>query len=97
MTTEPDSETPDGEQTRRSSHGSSATFVGVQSGDCECFCWDDVPQDECDKIRQEPEWIKSDPELRERDGRLYPGDVLRFLGCEDGKRYRFTITVEAVD
>ena len=77
--------------------GSSVTFAGVTSGDCECFCWDDVPGDVCDQIRQAPEWIKADPELRELNGRLYPNDVFRFLGLDQGRRCKFTITVELTD
>ena len=72
----------------------SATFSGELSGDMECFCWDGVPEQECETIKNEQQWIKDDHELRERGDRLYPGDVLRFLGCEQGKRYKFTITVE---
>lgn len=78
---------------------SSATFVGVISGDCECFCWDEVPEPDCQLINPEPEWIRNDPELRELGvpGRVYPNDICSFLGCEQGKRYKFTITVESVE
>lgn len=72
----------------------SATFSGKMSGDMECFCWDDVPENECETIKDDPQWVKDNPDLQEPIGRLYPGDVLRFLGCERNKRYRFTITVE---
>ena len=75
----------------------SATFSGEISGDMACFCWDGVPEQECAIIKGTPQWISDDPYLRERGDRLYPGDVLRFLGCEQGKRYRFTITVEKAD
>ena len=78
---------------------SSASFVGVVSGDSECFCWDQVPATDCELLNPKPDWIKNDPELLELEtpGRLYPGDVCRFLGCEQGRRYKFTVIAEAVD
>ena len=62
-------------------------FTGVLSGDCECFCWDGVPEET---------WMKILKTVDEFDikGRVYPGDVLSYLGCDYDKKYKFTITIE---
>jgi hypothetical protein len=59
----------------------------------ECFCWDDVPIVQRAGLVETHEF---DMEHGERLDRMYPGDVFRHLGCEQGKRYRFTVSVEAV-
>lgn len=60
----------------------SVTFEGIISGDMECFCWDEVTG--C------PE------NLCDFMLRAYPMAVFWHLGCEDGKRYRFTVSVEEI-
>lgn len=70
-------------------HCESVVFSGRTSGDCECFCWDDVPEGE----RHE---VTPDPWHEEIAGRLYPDDVMAKLGVEEGKRYYFTITAVEV-
>lgn len=62
----------------------SVSFIGRISGDMECFCWDGVLFD--DKIN-----CLSDDY---HPGRLYPGSVLRHLGCDTDKQYKFIISVE---
>ena len=84
----------------------SITFIGQESGDGECFRWRCTP-----KIRraiigenafntevQFNEEIAAEDghEKPELPGYIYPGEVLRQLGCKDGKIYRFTITAEEV-
>ena len=68
--------------------GNAVEFIGRQSGDCECFCWDDVPSEQRDAINDDP-W-------HEVPGRLYPLDVLRRLGVDDGM-FRFTVSADRVD
>lgn len=60
----------------------SVTFEGVLSGDMECFCWDNVT-----------DFPKDDFGVL---GRVYPNDVLWELDCKQGKRYRFTMSVEEI-
>ena len=70
------------------------TFVGTPSGDCECFCWDDVP------IVQRAGLCAThtlDVEHGERLDRVYPGDVMEALGCRHGVRYRFTVSAELIE
>lgn len=67
--------------------GGSVSFVGRVSGDCECFCWDDVPKEDHKRIV---------PDAWQGEGRLYPNDILWYLGCTDDKRYRFTVSTEEI-
>ena len=73
----------------------SVTFDGKISGDMECFCWDDVPTELAEKIVADPEWV--DEDSRQRPGRVYPNNVLSYLGVEPGKRYKFTVTAEPIE
>lgn len=61
----------------------SVTFEGTISGDMECFCWDEV--------------AGCPDSLSDFMHRVYPEGVVRHLGCKEGKRYRFTVSVEEVD
>lgn len=65
----------------------SISFSGVASSDCECFCWDKVTPQMVRLIAGEGAM---------RSDRLYPDDILLACGCEDGRRYRFTVSVEEV-
>ena len=69
------------------------TFVGTPDGDMECFMWSDVPVDERAANCSSHDF---DVEHGERLDVLYPNDVMDALGCEGGKKYRFTITAEPV-
>ena len=73
-------------------NGRTVSFTGRVSGDCECFCWDDVPESELRAI---------DPVDRDEHdvpGRLYPNNVVWALGVPFGSKelFRFTVTVEPV-
>ena len=63
------------------------TFTGTMSGDCECFCWDDVAQEVVNIVNGEPDELDT-------PGRLYTTDILRRLGFETGDRVKVTIIVE---
>jgi hypothetical protein len=69
-------------------------FVGKVGGDGECFRWEGVP------IVQRSGLVlhhQFDLEHGERLDTVYPGDVFDTLGCYDGRKYRFIISVEEIE
>lgn len=84
------------------------SFSGQLSGDGECFCWDNIPPEDVDKIitlvynniKYEDENHKQNlQEYYEEDRRknnLCPHDIWSALGLEYGKNYKFTISAEEV-
>ena len=90
----------------------SISFVGIPGGDGECFIWSGlskedkiniIGQDNYDyDLKWETEFYKEykpetfEDSVSERMGRIYPSEVLESLGAEDGKKYRFVISVEEV-
>ena len=71
----------------------SISFIGRQSGDCECFCWDGVPIDQRKSIVGQVVHAM-DVQMGDPMDRIYPDDIMRKLrvGCK--KKYKITITVE---
>lgn len=64
------------------------TFTGLSSGDMECFCWDDVPREDLQRITDVDEF--------EPPGRLYPDAIMRAIGVDPAKRYRFLVMAEEI-
>ena len=84
----------------------SISFDGKQSGDGECFRWEVHPEVRSAIIGKEAydEELVENKEMAEElghpnpdpPGYIYPGDVLRAVGCQNDKKYRFTITAEEI-
>jgi hypothetical protein len=74
----------------------SVSFTGRESGDMECFCWDDIPEN----IRRDiygNEWHDEDKKNGRILTRLYPHDLMRYLlglNRDESKIYKFTLTIE---
>jgi hypothetical protein len=85
----------------------SISFVGKESGDGECFCWEVDTDTRCLIIGKEAfeeelgfslEMAKDGlREIHPAHNYLYPNEVLRSIGCTYDKKYRFTITAEEID
>ncbi len=73
----------------------SISFIGRQSGDMECFCWDDVPENQRKNIvGQRIHAI--DKEMGDRLDRLYPSDIMNKLKVGHKKPYLITVIVESL-
>ena len=80
----------------------SVTFVGRPGGDGECFCFQDVPEEDCIQILGEERILefKEDLEKYKKQkldslvanvkkmlSRIYPSEIMYALGCsEPGKK-----------
>ncbi len=71
----------------------SVTFQGRVSGDCQCFCWDDVPLEQRSQI---VESHSVDVEYGCRLDTMYPNDVLGYLKCEHDQLYIFTVFAQKI-
>jgi hypothetical protein len=75
----------------------SYSFIGRVSGDCECFCWDEVRPYFCVSIDEKGKTSIVEPNLPIQEGRLYPGGLLSSMGVRLDKRYKFIVMVSEVD
>jgi hypothetical protein len=73
----------------------SISFVGSPSGDMECFCWNNVPEDQRESIVGKI-IHKIDKFTDCHLDVIYPGDLTRKLRCKEGKKYLFTLTAEHI-
>lgn len=71
------------------------TFQGRISGDCECFCWDDVPLEKRREIVGERLHV-ADVRCGDLLDRLYPGAALIYLGVRGDRIYEFTISAKEI-
>lgn len=84
------------------------SFVAETGGDGECFCWDNLSKQDKVGVVGESEYentvtfYRSDDEFDEEYEqmlqvelkRLYPDTVMNALEVKEGRKYRFTISVE---
>ena len=88
---------------------STITFRAALGGDGESFQFVDVPEEDMRAILGNEQYEanlkveqdiaaacqEDDPDFVPTETNdLYPDELLAALGCEDGKRYRFTVTAE---
>lgn len=64
------------------------SFTGKISGDCECFCWDNVPWNDCVLVKGTDLF---DMDVKDT---LYPNDIFEHLKCNSDTLYNFTIIVD---
>lgn len=67
---------------------SAVQFIGRPSGDCECFCWDGVPNEQRNAIENDP--------AHEVDGRLYPNEVLQKIDVDPNSDGLWQFVISAV-
>lgn len=63
-------------------------FRGRASGDCECFCWDEVP---CEDAEAFDTWSDA-------PNRLYPNEIVATVKADEiGKRFEFIFGARRID
>lgn len=82
------------------------SFIGTIGGDGECFRWEGLSQTDKMEVIGKANYLQDrqleaecleDHDEKHIDyimSNLYPGELVSALGCEPGKRYKFTLVVE---